>query len=138
MKKKTFYGRQGPYLTVYRLAKFKLFRTFSICLHYFHRPDEDPDCHDHPFHFFTLVLWGGYYEEFPDGRERHMKWTGFGFRKASFLHRIRFVEAHTWTLCIKMSPKVERKWGFLVNGVWLYWRDYIKSKGLEPINGDYE
>ena len=136
MKKKTFYGTQGPYLTVYCWFKFKLFRVVSICFHYFHRPAEDPDCHDHPFHFFTLVLWGGYFEEFPDGTVRHMKWTSFGFRRARFLHRIRFVERNTWTLCIKISPKIPRLWGFATKDGWVWWKDYIKAKGLEPVNGD--
>ena len=134
-KVKTFYGTNGAYLTVYRLAKFKLFRTVSICLHHFHRPDEDPYCHDHPFHFFTMIIRGWYWEETIDGKLRiRNKWS-CAFHKADFLHRIYSISKRPcWSLCIKISPKKERKWGFMVNGNWVYWRDFIRNKGLLPFD----
>ena len=141
-KVKTFYGYgYQPYLTVYRLLKFKLFRNISVCLHYFHRPDEDPDCHDHPFHFFTLVLRGGYREEVEINGKRkinHLGFLSFGFRKASYLHRIISIKKPCWSLCIKISPKTVKLWGFVKDGKWVYWKDYIKAKGLEPIQNSEE
>jgi hypothetical protein len=35
----------------------------SLRIHWFHRGDEDPDPHDHPFDFWTMPLFRGYSEE---------------------------------------------------------------------------
>jgi hypothetical protein len=37
--------------------------SWALMLHRMHRPDEDRAHHDHPWNFWTLVLWGGYVEE---------------------------------------------------------------------------
>lgn len=38
---------------------------WRLRLHIFHRPDLDPDCHDHPWDFWTFPIWPphGYVEE---------------------------------------------------------------------------
>jgi hypothetical protein len=48
----TIYGKDGehdaPYLTRFRIGR--------LCLHIFWRGDNDPDCHDHPWGFWTFPL----------------------------------------------------------------------------------
>jgi hypothetical protein len=53
-------GRQSVYLRRFYLVKS---RWFNIFVHHIMRSDDDPDPHDHPWWFFTLVLRGGYYDE---------------------------------------------------------------------------
>jgi hypothetical protein len=47
------------------LRRYYLFRSkrFNLYLHHFFRSDDDPDPHDHPWDFTSIVLWGGYTEE---------------------------------------------------------------------------
>lgn len=146
MKTKTFYGTQGPLLTVYRLLKVG---RLSFCIHHFHTADEDPDCHDHPFSFFTMVLRGGYLEEMvvdPDipgyvpgvhgpieTRFVERRPFSMGFRKASCLHRVAAIASPCWTCCVKIAPKNPREWGFITENGWVQWQDYIRAKGLEPV-----
>lgn len=58
----TVTGEDGtPYMTRAWLGRLRL--------HVFHRPDHDPDCHDHPWDFWTFPIWPphGYVEEVVDG-----------------------------------------------------------------------
>lgn len=58
----TITGEDGtPYMTRVWVGRLRL--------HIFHRPDHDPDCHDHPWDFWTFPIWPphGYVEEVVDG-----------------------------------------------------------------------
>jgi hypothetical protein len=50
--KSVIYGKDKehatPYMTRYFIGRLRL--------HIFHRPDQDPDCHDHPWGFWTFPL----------------------------------------------------------------------------------
>jgi hypothetical protein len=132
-KRKTFYGLLGRYLTVYTLLKIKSGKAeTSICIHNFHRGDEDPSAHDHPFSFYSLVLIGGYREFNEDGEFIIRKPLSLTYRPATHRHRVEPLTRHCWTLCIK--TKVDRVWGFWTNGTFTPWKDYLRSKGLEPID----
>ena len=141
MRKTIFKNTQGPFLTVYRLLKIG---KLSICIHKFDQPDENPDCHDHPFHFFTMVLKGWYLEEFYNGDRKFRRMFSCGLRDAGCLHKVSACSKPVWTLCIKWDAN--RRWGFMVReeeGViikvkWVYWEDYIKAKGLTPISKSEE
>jgi len=126
---KTFYGLEGPYLTVYTLIEIG---SLSICLHYFHRGDEDPDCHDHPFAFFSIVLSGGYREYLEDKTFILRRPFSVAYRTATHRHRVQLLlPTGCWTLCIKHDAG--REWGFYKNGEFIPWRNYIEAKGLGPI-----
>lgn len=60
-----FASHIGSYMRRY------LLRTpwFGVRLHRILRADTNPHCHDHPFSFVSIMLWGGYREELvlPDG-----------------------------------------------------------------------
>lgn len=57
----TIFGRDGDHGTPYMTRAW----FWRLRLHIFHRPDQDGDCHDHPWDFWTFPLWplGGYVEE---------------------------------------------------------------------------
>lgn len=154
MKKKTFFGHDGPYLTVYTLLDWKTRNgtRWSIAFHHFHRGDEDPHAHDHPFDFWSLILWGGYEEhirtggfwsnrvfQFPmAGQDWVDQWTviirrplSWAYRWAEVQHRVTLRSKTCWTLCIKRQNC--REWGFWRDDEFVPWRKYINDKGLEPL-----
>jgi len=133
LKRKTFHGLQGRYLTVYTLLKIKFGSSeVSICIHNFHRGDEDPDPHDHPFSFYSAVLIGGYREFTEDGTSIVRKPLSVAYRSATHRHRVEPLTKHCWTICMK--TKVDREWGFWKQGIFVPWEDYIRAKGLKPID----
>lgn len=100
----------------------------KLCLHIFHRSDSDDAMHDHPFDFWTLVLWRGYIEVMPGKRRR--LWPGMiVFRRAEHTHRVELVNGKraitlVW-LCVR-----RREWGFhLKNGQWEQWQQYFRRRG---------
>jgi hypothetical protein len=132
-KKKTFYGLLGRYLTVYTLLKVKSSSSdLSFCIHNFHRGDEDPAPHDHPFSFYSLVLIGGYKEFNEEGEFLIRKPLSFAYRSATHRHRVEPLTKHCWTICVK--AKANREWGFWQDGHFIPWKEYLRAKGLEPID----
>lgn len=87
----TIFGRDGDHATPY-MTRIWIGR---LRLHIFHRGDADPDCHDHPWDFWTFPLTP-YVEEVVDlvvgqepVRRRQVvsawRWT---FRPATHCHRV--------------------------------------------------
>ncbi|MDE2233847.1 MAG: hypothetical protein KGJ90_07140 [Patescibacteria group bacterium] len=98
---------------------------FAICVHHLHSFDHEPDMHDHPVSFLSIILRGDYIEVLPDGqynRYHNRRWLNLIM--ATDRHRIIWVNAKTTTLCF-MGPKV-RKWGYHTPDGWIYWKDYNK------------
>jgi hypothetical protein len=81
-----------------RFTRFTLLWTpwLVIHLHIIDSPRRHARCHTHPFHFWTLILWGGYWETLPKGTF----WRPAGsllFRPARTVHNV--VTAGTsWSL----------------------------------------
>lgn len=129
------------------LVRYYLFLTdrsdnvpFNVFLHKFLKSDSD-NLHDHPWGYFTLILWGGYWEymyENDDKKECIMKkWRGPGFHQkvsATHVHRIELDEATgpCWTLFIPM--KRVREWGFWIESEeenkveWIESEKYFEEK----------
>lgn len=97
-------------------------------LHRFWASDEDCGVHNHPFHFFTIIIKGGYYEEIPIDPnnpfgetkilDRKVGFPFIRFHRKSYAHRIILkpgTEGQCWTLfcrfCFKRSI-----WGFYKDG----------------------
>lgn len=128
MKKRTFYGADGsPYLT--RWTLLDLGRFGRICLHRFHRGDDDPDQHDHPWSFVTLILWGGYVEEFGADRRRRWRRPGFiGYRPANHRHRVEIEPGReTWSL-LWIAADQRPDWGFYTATGFVHWRRYVAAR----------
>lgn len=90
-------------------------------IHRILRADAGRDHHDHPFDFSSLILWGGYVEERPDGVTVARRGDVVR-RLATDLHRIVYVLRGTTTLVLA-SPRL-RTWGFATDAGWVSHTDY--------------
>lgn len=136
---KTFYGNgSGPFLTRYILCKLP--GGGQVNLHFFHRGDEDPQLHNHPWPGRSLVLAGGYIEErrLPDGRIRKRTFQPGDSNEfeATTFHRVDLLrpEEGCWTLFT--LGKKQQDWGFWDRrtGIYTPWRTFIEAKGLVPLD----
>lgn len=115
------------------LDRLRLVQTpwFGLYLHRIHSPDVDPDPHDHPWMFASLVLAGGYTESVWDSGN-WSSWRVHERRRGSLhrmstrqAHKITRVDGQLWTLVL-VGPKV-RTWGFWAEDGFVPWREYLAA-----------
>lgn len=107
----------------------------GLYLHRMTGPDAGRHQHDHPWSFWSFVLWGGYLEATMDeyGVEgwNLRQWGNLDYRPALFTHSIiALTNKVTWTLVLT-GPR-EREWGFYVprdkhSYDWVHFEDYHRS-----------
>lgn len=122
-------GRKGDiYLTRYvLLGKRFQGKGGKLFLHCFHRSDGDV-LHDHPWPFWSLVLWPGYWEQTPEGKKWHGPFSLLK-RPAKWVHRVVVLPGRkTWSL-VWTGPK-ERSWGFHCKQGFLPWRQFAANQDL--------
>lgn len=94
------------------MCRYKLFRCpglkFKVFLHHILRSDDDPEMHDHPWHFVSIVLWRGYLEVLPDCARR-IRAGSVVRHRAEDSHRL-ILDRPAWTLVFVTGKK--RVWGF--------------------------
>ena len=142
------------------LIRWKLLNTpwFRLCLHIFHRSDEDRELHDHPWAFFSLILWNGYVEVRPArvyrarmaGCEAAHRRVPLGLQAALFGDRSTYEHRRIlpgtllfrparWAHRIEIRPgrpsvslvlmlRKEREWGFFTTTGWRHWRKFLPSR----------
>lgn len=147
--------RTRPYLIRFHLTPWKWWPFAKrLYLHIFFRPDLDRQMHDHPFPFRSIILWGGYLEEYAvprshgkgfeldyiDGRFEmcrravHRKWLSSHSVPAEHRHRIISLDKTPTVTLVIRSEKV-REWGFYREGQgyqhpkFVPWQQFV---GLEP------
>jgi hypothetical protein len=111
------------------LRRLHLLQTpwFSVMLHWL-TPDPQPDLHDHPVSFLSLLVRGWYDEIIPYTRTgyhcRHAQFRRrwFNFKRATDRHRIVATSSPCVTLVI--AGPVVRSWGFWTSNGWVPWREY--------------
>jgi hypothetical protein len=129
LERKTIYGcdargdGDSAYMT--RLTIFSC-KFGQLCLHKFYRSDAD-ELHDHPWTFWTFILWRGYIEHTPAGRRRIWPLT-LHRRPATWQHRVELVNGKPAITLVAMGRRV-RDWGFVTKWGWQYWREYFRQKG---------
>jgi len=104
------------------------FGVFAIRLHRWFSSDDARAFHDHPWWFLTLVLWGGYTDVSPEGRDA----LGVGsvrFRPAHHKHTVE-ISRPTWTLLVTGPPA--RRWGFWIDGKLRKRDKYFATHGHHP------
>lgn len=108
------------------ITRLHVFKTpwFAIMVHKFNKPDQEPDQHDHPVTFLSLILRGKY-TEIRNGVKQVRKWFNFIRADKTDRHRIIDVDEGTTTLCF--VGKKTREWGFHTSEGWVYWKDYNKK-----------
>ena len=150
----TIYGVDGehrsPYMTRGWIGRLRL--------HIFHRGDNDPDPHDHPWSFWTFPLTA-YVEEVTEWAcslivEGHCKDTYFTrirtvrafrphYRSANYTHRvIGPVKGSGRIITVVWRGRSARRWGFLKHRdgkwCWVHWKEYIygggKTAPCEPVD----
>jgi hypothetical protein len=106
----------------------------SIKLHRFLRSDED--MHDHPWPFYSILIWRSYVEETPTGNARR-RWLSVRYHPANYIHKV-CVEPgrEAWTLCL--TWKREREWGFWIPAPdggfeWVQHNDHRRQKGRAKV-----
>lgn len=114
------------------LDRLRLVKTpwFGVYLHRIHRPDVDPDPHDHPWPFVSIVLAGGYEELlWPDASarpeylmRRHSRFRPMVVRRRS-AHAITDVRGLLWTLVLTGPDHDD--WRFWTPAGPVHWRAYL-------------
>lgn len=96
---------------------------FGLYIHRIATPDPRPTLHDHPWPFISLILRGGYIEDFGIRDHKAGPLTGITTRswRAGSIHRMRKTDAHvitrlhrslTWTLLVVGRRRPEPSWGY--------------------------
>lgn len=97
--------------TFYRIQLVKA-PWFNIYLHHLTAPNPHPQCHDHPWSFYTIILKNGYCEYRPTcNKWYHRKAGTILFRPAEFSHNVVTCDGKpAWSL-VFTGPR-KREWGF--------------------------
>lgn len=120
------------------LDRLRIIQTpwFGIYLHRIHRPDHDPDPHDHPWSFVSLRLSGHYIEEIrpdkqdPSGNLVRTRFRGtISYMPRQSAHRIIDVHGVLWTL-VFVGPR-RGDWGFWPDGKFVHWLEYNGTSNKE-------
>lgn len=124
----------APYLVRYHVVKT---RWLTIYVHKFEDPDADPEPHDHPWDFVSIILSGWYDEDVYRirGLGVHVRRVrrergGIVFRHAEWIHRIAVVGRsglHGCPVTLVICGPRRRRWGF-----WLGAEDRAPSVGEPP------
>jgi hypothetical protein len=127
-------GPKGPLLIRYRLISSP---WFGVYLHHLMRSDADRHLHDHPWAFWSLILWRGYCELEPlAGQGSAPMFVGTGERQrinrrpplwlvrhlATDRHALE-LDRPAWSL-IWVGRRV-REWGFHTEDGWVPWQEYV-------------
>lgn len=122
----------------------------SIRVHHIVRPGDDRAMHDHPWNARTIILRGSYTEKRPSDLSKtqlsaetqdlinrcsaqgHYELAEYFTRRPGDTATLRVGEYHTITdvseggvYTLFISGKWRADWGFLVNGVKVWWRTYL-------------
>jgi len=112
------------------------FGAFAIRFHRWFADDDRRAFHDHKHWFLTLVLWGGYVDESPAGRDT-LRWGSLRFRRAEYRHKVTQVMPGTVTFLIT-GPAVRRFSFYLPNGKAIKRDKYFVEQGHHPCNPEQE
>lgn len=127
-------GRGKPsYMIRFHLTPWGWWRWRRLYLHILGRPDADREHHDHPWSFWTIILFGGYTEIshqmndagqpmiqpglYPDEDrpilvEDKLGWLSVRFRPATHAHLITKLHTRRVVTLVLRSNEKEREWGF--------------------------
>lgn len=92
--------------------RFQLLKTpwFNLYLHRLYAPNWHGDCHDHPWSFWTLILFNGYLEQVGSNFFRRRALSAW-FRPAKFAHNVITPYGPAWSLIL--TTKKTRDWKFV-------------------------
>lgn len=112
----------------------------GVMLHWINGPDPEPDMHNHPVTFLSLIIRGAYCEQRPvpgtcrccermgQPRGHYHRWLNFVSARDD-VHRITWVAPSTLTL-VFYGPK-RCDWGFFTPQGFVPWREYNAKYGAK-------
>lgn len=125
------YGADGENESLYllRIPLSPGTRWGGMYLHIFLRGDLDPDCHDHPWYFWTFPLVSYAEVVRPKGGDKFkyahvvdsFRWH---HRTGDYAHRVLGTGDRRIYTIVWHGPK-RREWGFWVKDRWVPWRAYL-------------
>lgn len=113
---------------VVHFRRWQVFTTpwFDVFIHGIYKSDEDEHMHDHPWDYFSIVIWGKFIEKVKQGRNAQTFLTT-SHRKAEHTHKIEELKSKkVYTLFF--ASKRKREWGYWVRGAWIDNVTYRKLK----------
>lgn len=119
------------------LTRLHLFQVpwCSCMLHWIRRNDPQPDLHDHPNAFVSIVLRGWYEEETQEPGDEYecvrKRITLWNFKRSTDRHRI--VALGEKTLTLVFAGPVVRGWGFHTSNGWVPWREYVAYRQANSV-----
>lgn len=117
------------------MDRLHLWRTrwFEVGIHHLQSADTMTlGLHDHPWDFWSIVLWGAYWEQYREpwfgglkgftDKIRRRGWLSSAFHKCTYQHAIIGVECsrrfRSWgCLTLVITSRRKHKWGFPEKGV---------------------
>lgn len=106
---------------------------FAVYIHRIFKSDSDLFMHDHPWDYFSMVLFGSYNEITPDtmrpGQGKNViLLPGFcSRRKAEAFHKIGSLNTKSVTTLF-VTGRRRRDWGFMVGDRWIQHEQFRKNK----------
>lgn len=96
----------------------------GVMVHFINGPDPEPDPHNHPVTFLSLILRGGYYETVYNVGRFYRNWFNF-VRAGTHIHRIVSVKPGTVTLVLYGPRRLT--WSFFTKDGVVPWKTYNKK-----------
>lgn len=134
-----------PFLEIWKLDHRKPTSWWQIwrriAVHHFVDDEWSDTSHDHPFDFWTIILFGGYLETIErSNRSRYdvaRRPGGFRFVKAEVRHTTKLLskEDGCWTITFR-SPE-RRAWGYWVDNKFIPWQKYFESHNVSPTTEEF-
>jgi hypothetical protein len=146
-------GRGKPsYMIRFHLTPWGWWRWRRLYLHILGRPDADREYHDHPWSFWTIILFGGYTETShvlhetgrlsPTGRFKkdRLGFLSIRYRPATHAHLITKLHTRRVVTLVLRDNEKAREWGFWKHDdrlpmdtgwSWIPWRQYHAPEGFE-------
>lgn len=100
----------------------------NVYLHCFVDDDDTTyGLHDHPWDFWSFILWRGYVEWLPDGVRKRRWPLSVAWRPAETRHAVKLIEGRpSWSIIV--TGPIRRNWGFwTIDG----WRSYREIRHWE-------
>lgn len=137
--------KQNAYITRWIFWGGRTPWAAQILVNQIHHTDINDCKHDHPWDFWTFVLWGGYVEEVrrADGTTfTQRRWPGqLSFRPAEHTHVIKELPwGKSYTLVFQYKKR--REFGYYTREGWMHYKKFLhemKEKGIawcRPIRDD--
>ena len=83
------------------LKRWYIFKSkrLTLFVHKFEKSDEDMALHDHPWAFFVIPIWRGYYEYNLKGKSRSYPIISMRYRNRDYRHRVVLIDRKpSWSL----------------------------------------